>query len=95
MRQGSRYADELQKATGVLASTKFCVFVLGSRIANAQDMKVGDAIVAQPLCYEAVLRRAHARTFNLQRKLSAMRLPKNPDREVDEVVASPQQEMFT
>ena len=43
-----------------------------------EDLEVG-AIITHPMTYERILKRAHARTFNLQQKLSEA----GPDPRVD------------
>jgi hypothetical protein len=82
LRQGEDYAFELRKANLVSDATEIVVYVLGSRLADnaCEDRRVG-AIVTRPMTYERILKRAHARTFNLQRRLSETGpdLPIDPD----------------
>ena len=80
LRQGEDYARELRKANLVSDATEIVVYVLGSRLADdaSEDLKVG-AIITRPMTYERILKRAHARTFNLQQKLSEA----EPDLRVD------------
>jgi hypothetical protein len=42
--------------------------------------------------YDTVLKKAHARTFNLQKKLEANQLRIETDVEVEEVLAQPEQQ---
>lgn len=93
MLQGQRYAQELRKSSGILGSTEFNVFVLGSKIATAEEITTGKFIRVQPMCFEAVLRRAHARTFNLHKKLETVR-PVKVDSEVAQVVLESEQQFF-
>lgn len=94
MVQGQRYAIELQNKVGKLATTKFQVFVMGSEIGDARHAPYGENISVDPLCFDAVLRRAHARTFNLQMKLAKLQ-PRQPrDVEVDAVLSTAEQPLF-
>lgn len=63
-------------------------------IGNAQTSKYGDYIVTEPLCFEAALRRAHQRTFNLQAKLARLQKLKDRDKEVDQIVSEASQPLF-
>jgi hypothetical protein len=85
LRQGEDYARELRKANLVSDATEVVVYVLGSRLSEdaREDLKVG-AIITHPMTYERILKRAHARTFNLQQKLSEA----GPDLRVDADVES-------
>ena len=96
MQQGQRYAHELRKTPGVSASTTFQVFVLGSFVGDAEEIWSGKnrEIHVLPMCFEAVLRRAQARTFNLQKKLEAVKPVKVKDQEVAQVVTETQADMF-
>ena len=63
------------------------MYVLGEGLKDGAEevRKVGDFTKILPMRYETVLKRAHARTFNLQRKLEAKQ-PLQPDAEVEEVL---------
>ena len=72
-------------------STKFSVYVLGSQIKDeaCDPRTLGDYATLTSMPYDVLLRRAQARTFNLQRKLQEA-APKAPsDREVAEVLGTP------
>jgi len=91
LRQGEDYALELQKANLVSRDTEFIVFVLGARVSDDanEERTVGKAIRVIPMMYETILKRAHARTFYLQRKLQAAQPTVCRDTDVEEVLAMP------
>lgn len=92
LRQGEDYAQALRGAKHVQKSTEILVYVLGESLKDGAEevRKVGDFTKILPMRYETVLKRAHARTFNLQRKLEAKQ-PLQPDAEVEEVLSEPDQ----
>jgi hypothetical protein len=92
LRQGEDYAQALRGAKHVQKSTEILVYVLGEGLKDGAEevRKVGDFTKILPMRYETVLKRAHARTFNLQRKLEAKQ-PLQPDAEVEEVLSEPDQ----
>ena len=90
LRQGEDYAIEIQKAKLVQPSTEITAYVLGASLIDREERKVGDTIRVIPMDYSTLLRRAHARTFNLQRKLTQNLPPINPDEEVEEIVSQPE-----
>jgi hypothetical protein len=92
IRQGEDYAMEIQKANLVRPETVVTVYVLGATLADPKERAVGNNVKVVPLDYSTLLRRAHARTFNLQRKLIEAAPDAELDREVEEVVALPEQE---
>lgn len=86
VQQGLRYPSELKKGNSILKDTMFSVFVLGSRIGpDAENVTSGLTVTVTPLDYDTILRRAHARTFNLHRKLSE--IEPTPDPEVVQVIS--------
>jgi len=89
LRQGEDYAVELRKANLVKTDCEIVVFVLGATIAQGafEDRVIGKTTV-KPMMYDVILKKAHARTFNLHRKLDAAR-PRNAEDEVmQEVLTS-------
>ena len=94
IRQGEDYAMEIQKANLVRSETEITVYVLGATLADPKDRRVGNNVKVVPLDYSTLLRRAHARTFNLQRKLAEAAPTAELDREVEDVVAQPEQEVL-
>jgi hypothetical protein len=91
LRQGEDYALELQKANLVTRTTEIVVYVLGAKLSEDanEERTVGKTIKVLPMTYETILKRAHARTFNLQRKLMAVEVPLPRDEDVEEVVGMP------
>jgi hypothetical protein len=87
LRQGEDYALELKKANLVSEITQMVVYVLGAALAteSAEERIVGTIRVI-PMTYDVILKRAHARTFNLQRRLSELAPALAPDADVEEVV---------
>jgi Histidine kinase-, DNA gyrase B-, and HSP90-like ATPase len=94
LRQGEDYAIEIQKANLVRSVTKITVYVLGAKLVDSQERGVGESVRVIPLDYSSLLRRAHARTFHLQAKLSEAVTPEQSDMEVEEIVSQPEQEEF-
>jgi hypothetical protein len=90
LRQGEDYALELQKAHLVASSTEIVVFVLGANVSDeaTEERKVGKSITIVPMRYDTMLKRAHARTFNLKRKLEEI-TPITRDEDVEEVLTTP------
>lgn len=92
LRQGEDYALEIQKANLVRADTEIIVYVLGATLGDdAQDERsVGKTTKLVPMMYDTVLKRAHARTFNLHRKLESAQPRIETDSDVEEVLAQPE-----
>jgi hypothetical protein len=90
LRQGEDYAIEIQKAKLVQSNTEITAYVLGWNLVDCDERKVGETVRVIPMAYPTLLRRAHARTFNLQRKLTQNLPAVNPDEEVEEVVSQPE-----
>ena len=70
--QAKRYAKALRKANDVSANTIITAIVLGA--SAEQDLEretIGEATFIEPMLYRTLLARAHARTFNLQKRLEA------------------------
>jgi len=91
LRQGEDYALELQNANHVSKNTEIVVFVLGAEVLDdaSEERRVGNTTRIIPMMYDTILKRAHARTFNLQRKLEGM-LPFRPqDEDVEKVLSMP------
>lgn len=73
MRQAEDYEFEIRKSGKIVDSTTVIAFVLGSKLGQdaRSTIKKGDPenTFIYPEAYSTVLRRAHARTFNLNEKL--------------------------
>ncbi len=91
LRQGEDYALELLKANLVTKTTEVVVYVLGATVTYeaSEVRKVGETIKIVPMTYETILRRAHARTFNLQKKLVSVEASLPRDEDVEQVVSMP------
>lgn len=95
LRQGEDYAQQVRKANLVRANTDILIYVLGATLGDdAQERIVGKTTKVIPMMYDTVLKRAHARTFNLQKKLEATQLLIQSDDEVEEVLSQPEQQSF-
>jgi hypothetical protein len=87
--QARDYAKELRRTGCAPDASTITAFVLGADLeAGLEQAKFGsrDENIVTPLRYDTVLARAHARTFNLQRRLEqAQPAPSDPD--VDQVLS--------
>ena len=90
LRQGEDYAQELRKANLVHPSTEIIVHVLGSTLGVDAEPRTVGATKIRAMMYDTLLKRAHARTFNLQKKLMAAGEIEK-DEIVEEVLAGPDQ----
>jgi hypothetical protein len=87
--QARDYAKELRRTGCAPDSSTITAFVLGADLeAGLEQTKFGsrDENIVIPLRYDIVLARAHARTFNLQRRLEQSQ-PAPSDPEVDQVLS--------
>jgi hypothetical protein len=71
LRQAEDYVQDIRKAKLVQDTTKITAFVLGATIEDCEPRRIGDGdrIQVIPLAYDLILRKAHARTFNLLNRL--------------------------
>jgi len=72
--QAQDYASELRKSGKIQQGTVIVGFVLGSRIAEdaIEEVQEGKTTI-YPRTYSTVMRQAHARTFNLLKKMEELR----------------------
>jgi hypothetical protein len=93
--QAKRYAKELKKAHNIRPDTEIVAFVLGNSCGDdaADDEKIG-SITVKPRRYDILIKRAHARMFNLQRQIKSSPFIGTVDSDVEEVVARPRQMVF-
>jgi hypothetical protein len=92
--QGRDYAKELRTAGAVQRDTEIVVYVLGASLESGLEPATSGAhTVIEPMTYDVVLSRAHARTFHLQRKLQESAATLNLDAEVLEVLNESQTEI--
>lgn len=91
LRQGEDYALELQSTNKVAKDTEIVVFVLAAAVSGdaTDERTIGKTIKVIPMTYDTLLKRAHARTFNLQRRLEAIEPRGLDDPDVQEVLALP------
>jgi hypothetical protein len=91
LHQGEGYALELLKANQVTRSTEVVVFVLGAKLSDdaIDERMVGKTTRIVPMMYDTILKRAHARTFNLQRKLESVLAIKPQDEDIEQALSTP------
>lgn len=87
-RQTEDYASELRKSSKVQDSTVIVGFVLGATIAADTRPIEEENTKVYPMTYSTVLHKAHARTFNLLRKIETAKLGTPVyDADVEEVLS--------
>ena len=85
--QARDYTKEIRKAGRVQATTDIVAYVLGATLEpGLEQMTLGDKTNIIPMVYQTVLRKAHQRTFNLQKRLQESQLTVVSDPEVEEVL---------
>jgi hypothetical protein len=68
--QARDYCKELRNRGKVDKTTEIVAYVLGDTLDATVDVtRLGETITVYPVVYDAILRRAEARTFNLHKKL--------------------------
>ncbi|QDU21714.1 ATP-binding protein [Urbifossiella limnaea] len=94
--QARDYAKEIRKAGRVQAATEIVAYVLGATLEDGlESADYGDTTHIIPMIYQTVLRKAHQRTFNLQKRLLEALPSLASDPEVDEVLrVDAQQKLF-
>jgi Histidine kinase-, DNA gyrase B-, and HSP90-like ATPase len=89
--QPEDYVAALRSGNYVQASTRFDAFVLGSKLApdGVGDRRLEEPMnaVIRPMTYERLLKRAHARTFNLLNKVRRSFPEAKPDSDVEAAVS--------
>lgn len=95
--QAANYARELRRSGKVGKSTKIICYVLGTYVDPLdEDTSTDGETTIHPRTYNTVLRQAHARTFNLLRKIEAVQEPNiSADKELEEVLSTDQGNLFT
>jgi len=88
------YAVELQKSGKIQASTSIVGFVLGATLDEYTKgtFSSNENVLIYPRTYSVVLRQAHARTFDLLRKIRESNEELLSDPEVEYVMNKPEQE---
>jgi hypothetical protein len=86
--QARDYAKELRTTGCAQTTTEIEAYVLGASLeSNLQEMKIGDRTLVRPCPYDLILNRAHARTFNLQKKIQETKPQLNQDEEMRDALA--------
>ena len=86
--QARNYAVLLHSKGHVTNNTKIEAYVLGSSVANeVAEITHGENIRIKPLTYTVVLRKAHARTFNLIKKIKEVKNIQDDDKEIRKLIS--------
>lgn len=95
-RQTVDYALAIKKSGKIKQNTRMTGYVLGTTIDtdSNQVSKEGDTIEVIPRPYSTVLRQAHARTFNLMKKIKDIKSIRIDDKEIREIVSQPELTRF-
>ncbi len=85
--QARDYSKEIRRAGRVHATTEIVAYVLGATLEEGLEYAdYGENTHIIPMVYQTVLRKAHQRTFNLQKRLQETQPAATSDPEVDEVL---------
>jgi|GEM_PF-126313 len=85
--QARDYAKEIRRASRVQATTEIVAYVLGATLEDGlESADYGGSTHIIPMLYQTVLRKAHQRTFNLQKRLQETLPTASSDPEVDAVL---------
>lgn len=88
--QAREYAKELRAKGCAQPTTDIEAYVLGASVeAGLEDMIMGRTVV-KPCPYDVILNRAHARTFNLQKRVEESKPEIKQDEEIVEVLEESQ-----
>lgn len=87
MDQARDYAKEINKSGKIDRSTELEVFVLGAILEDSLEPAIQGNITVTPMVYDIVLRKAEARTFNLQKKLKTVEPPLPVDKEMESIIS--------
>jgi hypothetical protein len=85
--QADGYAKELRKTGCAQAYTRIEGFVLGGSVESGlQELSAGGQTTIRPMTFDVVLKRAHARVFNLTKKIQETQPAAVPDKEIEDVL---------
>jgi hypothetical protein len=84
--QARGYAKELRAKGCAQATTDIEAYVLGASVEVGLDKMTQGRITVIPIPYDVILNRAHARTFNLQKRIAESKPEIKPDEEITEVL---------
>ena len=96
--QALDYASEIRNSGKINSDTQIIGFVLGTTLApDARDeVQEGLHTIVYPRTYSTVMHQAHARTFNLQKKIEEAKGIQLSDPEIEQVLSTPDQsELFS
>jgi hypothetical protein len=94
--QARDYSKEIRKAGRVHATAEIVAYVLGATLEEGlESTDYGENTHIIPMVYQTILRKAHQRTFNLQKRLLETQPAVASDPEVEEVLrVDAQQKLF-
>lgn len=86
-RQAMDYALEIKTSGNISQETKMICYVLGATVdtSSNQVSREGDTIEVIPRPYSTILRQAHARTFNLMKRINSIKEVGVIDPEIKEI----------
>lgn len=88
--QARDYARELRATGSAQRETEIEAFVLGASLEQGLDeMTVGDRTFIRPFPYDVVLNRAHARVFNLSKRIRETAPALHEDTEIADILGEP------
>ena len=89
MDQARNYIKEIRAAGCIEKHTEVEAYILGSKMEdNLEPSTIGSATTLNPMVYDKLLMRAHARTFHLHRQIKALRPAQETDPELREVLST-------
>ena len=84
--QAREYARELRAKGCAQETTDIEAYVLGAFVEQGLEKMTQGRTTIIPTPYDVILNRAHARTFNLQKRIAESKPEIKPDREIAEVL---------
>jgi hypothetical protein len=88
MDQARDYIKEIRAAGAIDKTTQVEAYILGSKMEDGLERStMGSSTVLNPMVYDNLLTRAHARTFHLHRQIEAIRPAESIDPELREVLS--------
>jgi len=91
--QARDYALELRATGCAQPNTEITAFVLGASMEHGlAEMTMGDRTAIKPLLYDILLNRAHARVFNLSKRIKETAPPPQRDTEMADILSQPSME---
>jgi hypothetical protein len=84
--QARDYSKELRTKGCAQVTTEIEAYVLGASVEGGLDELIQGQIVVKPCPYDVILSRAHARTFNLQKRIEESRPEIKQDEEIAQVL---------